>query len=756
MPIQSANRIDEVAFKDHFLGPEATAFAASEEAAYLRRKWRERPFDPATGLGSAELMEKLPALVDEWRRDASWQVVKARAFAYLCGHSAIDVSELDWFPAFADWTFAPQSGTHRRTRFRGHPMWAVVEARRAEVLAAADPRYHELLKRSHGSRWGSYLDFDHSAPDWDAILPLGFPGMAARLEAHDRGTDYYLARRLAAQGVARLLERFVEIGEKRLAALPAATPSHRAARLRKVVESLRRLGAGAPATALDTLLFIYLFWTMSEQFDALQVRTLGNLDRLIAPYYHADLAAGRTTEAEFRDQLRHFWWQWGSIDNYYGQPVYFGGTKADGTTEYDDVSRIMLEVHDELALPTPKLHLKMGASTPDWVWRKSLEMMRRQRPISFLGEEPHARVIQSMGYTAEQARTFMVWGCYEWAVRDSANDICGAVVNLVKPVEELLAEARDGRFEASGFESFKSAYFTRAAAAIDEARQCVLLGEPCRGEVNPSLLFSLATAYSVETGRDAITDGTAHGNNTGLWMVGLGSAVDALLGVDEIVFRRRDMGLAELGALMASDWAGREDLCLRMRRSKRKWGNNDPDANGLGAEIVKTLLAPLNGLPNGRRGGKFKVSGHVATWFLSMGRKTGATPDGRRSGEELSKNISPAMGADTEGVTALVETVASLDARDLAGDFPLDVALLPGTVAGEKGLALMRAVIETYFANGGLVIQFNIADAGTLRDAQAHPEKYENLQVRICGWNVRWNDLSKVEQDAYIRRAEAI
>ena len=45
---------------------------------------------------------------------------------------------------------------------------------------------------------------------------------------------------------------------------------------------------------------------------------------------------------------------------------------------------------------------------------------------------------------------------------------------------------------------------------------------------------------------------------------------------------------------------------------------------------------------------------------------------------------------------------------------------------------------------------------GTLRDAQAHPEKYENLQVRICGWNVRWNDLSKAEQDAYIRRAENV
>ena len=46
--------------------------------------------------------------------------------------------------------------------------------------------------------------------------------------------------------------------------------------------------------------------------------------------------------------------------------------------------------------------------------------------------------------------------------------------------------------------------------------------------------------------------------------------------------------------------------------------------------------------------------------------------------------------------------------------------------------------------------------AEELKDAQLHPEKYENLQVRICGWNVRWNDLSRVEQDAYIRRAENV
>ena len=114
------------------------------------------------------------------------------------------------------------------------------------------------------------------------------------------------------------------------------------------------------------------------------------------------------------------------------------------------------------------------------------------------------------------------------------------------------------------------------------------------------------------------------------------------------------------------------------------------------------------------------------------------------------------MGADTEGVTALISTLASLDSRNFAGDFPLDVMLHPSAVTGEKGLEVLKSVVFQYYANGGQIIQFNVFDAEELKDAQAHPERYENLQVRVCGWNVRWNDLPKQEQDAYIRRAEGI
>ena len=267
--------------------------------------------------------------------------------------------------------------------------------------------------------------------------------------------------------------------------------------------------------------------------------------------------------------------------------------------------------------------------------------------------------------------------------------------------------------------------------------------------------MTISTEHALKTHRDGFSDGCPRGNNTSILAVGIGTAVDALLAVKEIVYERKEMSLAELGRVMAANWKGHEELRLRMLRSKRKWGNNDPEANALGAELIDCYAAQLNGKPNSR-GGVFLASGHCARQYIVLGEKTGATPDGRKAGEEMSKNLSPTMGVDTEGATALVATLASSDSTKLSGDYPLDIMLHPSVCHGEKGLRAMRSIVEVFHRNGGSVIQFTVFSAEELRDAQLHPEKYENLQVRICGWNVRWNDLCKAEQDAYILRADNV
>jgi formate C-acetyltransferase len=141
--------------------------------------------------------------------------------------------------------------------------------------------------------------------------------------------------------------------------------------------------------------------------------------------------------------------------------------------------------------------------------------------------------------------------------------------------------------------------------------------------------------------------------------------------------------------------------------------------------------------------------------FLWQGERTAATPDGRLALTELSKNASPTPGMEKNGVTALIRSATAMDQARFAECCVLDVMLHPSAAEGEEGLAAMQALLNVYMARGGMGIQFNVFRAEQLRDAQLHPERYRNLQIRVAGWNALWNNLSKKEQDAYILRAEA-
>ena len=710
---------------------------AEEDIEYLKGKWRKGIVDKSTGLDANGILAEWRKVVSQ-RGDEPWEMTKAKMFALACDRVAIGVSPHDFFPAVAPWSF-----------HRGHPMRKIMAPRAKEVDALRSPGLPgKIAEGTKEGSWVVWKDYCHCAPDWDDIIAIGFPGMRQRLLDNWKDTAYYHSRIIVADAIVRFLGRLADYAS-------AAAARTGDGRLALEAASLGRLQKGRPETAFDVLMFIYLEWVMGENFDYFQVRTLSNLDRILTPFYRADLAAGRTTEAEFRDQVAHFWWQWGSIDNYYGQPVYFGGTKADGSTEFNEVSRILLDVHDKLGLPTPKVHIKTGPSTPDWVWRITLDLARRQRSVTFCGEEPIARAVKGLGYSDEQARTCAIWGCYEWGILDSCNDTIPSYVSAVKPIEKLLARAKGGKFAAPDFPSFLLAYLELFEDTTRRARELAFETERWVHEVNPSMLFSLSIAHSVKTGLDAFHDGTANGNNSHILLVAPGTAVDALLAVKEIVYERGELTLGELGEAMAANWKGHERLRLRMLRSKRKWGNNDREANELGRRIIHRFAVHANNIPNSR-GGRFVAGAHSSRRFVDFGKLTGATPDGRLAGEELSKNLSPSPGADTEGVTALVNTIAAIDPSDVPMDMPLDVMLHPSSVAGDKGLDAMRTLVEVYHSRGLTLMQFNVFDAETLRDAQRNPRKYENLQVRVCGWNVRWNDLPKEQQDAYIKRADGI
>jgi len=139
-----------------------------------------------------------------------------------------------------------------------------------------------------------------------------------------------------------------------------------------------------------------------------------------------------------------------------------------------------------------------------------------------------------------------------------------------------------------------------------------------------------------------------------------------------------------------------------------------------------------------------------------LGERTMATPDGRKAGETLSKNLCATVGMDRHGITALINSATKIDHSKFPTGSVLDIMLHPSAVSGDEGLDAFYSIILTYFARGGFAIHGNVFDSSTLKKAQKDPQNYRNLQVRVCGWNAYFINLTKAEQNAFIKQAESI
>ncbi|MBQ3550316.1 MAG: hypothetical protein IJA41_04990, partial [Clostridia bacterium] len=308
--------------------------------------------------------------------------------------------------------------------------------------------------------------------------------------------------------------------------------------------------------------------------------------------------------------------------------------------------------------------------------------------------------------------------------------------------------------EIKTFEDFYFAFLKQWEYLIEQSMKITNDAERFLAFVNPSSMYSATIETSLKNGRDGYGGGVKFNNNAML-NCGFASAVDSLMAVKEFVFDKKEISLTELARVLKNNWQGYELLQATVKKSTHKYGNNDTVADTYASAMASYFANKVNNVPNGR-GGVYKAIFHSARAFVIQGEKTGALPYGRLAGEELSKNASAVPGVDKNGITALIESATKLSPSDYHESFCLDVMLHPSAVDGEIGFNIFKGILMTYLKKGGQSIQFNIFNTETLRDAQKNPEKYKNLQVRVCGWNTLWNNMSKKEQDAYILRAENI
>jgi formate C-acetyltransferase len=155
------------------------------------------------------------------------------------------------------------------------------------------------------------------------------------------------------------------------------------------------------------------------------------------------------------------------------------------------------------------------------------------------------------------------------------------------------------------------------------------------------------------------------------------------------------------------------------------------------------------------RGGTYQPGFYTVSAHVPMGAHVGATPDGRKAGEPLADGgLSPASGRDRRGPTAVLRSVGKIDLELASNGALLNMKFLPSFFQGEAALDSFVDLLRGFSALKIPHVQFNVVSAETLRRAQARPEEYRGLVVRVAGYSAYFTELDRALQDEIIARTE--
>ena len=549
--------------------------------------------------------------------------------------------------------------------------------------------------------------------------------------------------------------------------------------LLEIEEVCRNVPARTPRNfreALQCYWFVHLgVITELNPWDAFNP---GRLDQHLFPFYRREIEAGTLTREGARELLQCFWVK---FNNQPAPPkvgvtaaesstytdfanINTGGLKEDGSDGVNEVTHLLLEVIDEMQLVQPSSNIQLSRKNPDEFLKSACRVIRKGRgQPSVFNADAVVEELLRQGKSIEDARNGGTSGCVETGAFGKESYILTGYLNLPKIFEITLHNGIDPRTgkllgketgkveDFRSFEDLFSAFKRQLHHFVDIKVRGNNIIERLYAEYMPVPFLSVLIDDCIAKGKDYVEGGARYNTNY-IQGVGIGTLTDCLSAIQQHVFVREELTLPQLLQILAADFEGHEKTRLLLLNKTPHYGNDDDRADTLMQAVFEAYYQEVNGRPN-TKGGFYRIDLLPTTCHVYFGSITGATPDGRKAWTPLSEGISPVQGADRQGPTAVLKSAAKMDHVRTGGTL-LNQKFTPRLLEGEKGIDNLAHLVRTYFKLGGHHIQFNVVDAATLRDAQAHPENHRDLIVRVAGYSDYFCDLGRALQDEIIARTE--
>lgn len=527
---------------------------------------------------------------------------------------------------------------------------------------------------------------------------------------------------------------------------------------------------------------VQLFW-FTWRLRGIFTSSIGRLDQYLYPFYRKDIEKGILTKEEVLDIICELWEAFneaGTGDTL--KNLMLGGVDSEGKDVTNELSYLMLEASIKIKKPEPHINVRLHNNTPEKFIDKvvELQLLGQGQPTIYNDEALIPSLIR-YGIPTSSARNYSNDGCTELVI-DGESGIFFYQMEAVKSLELTLFNGEENNItinpvvkkwthrmpeanvktnlkigyksgdltEMACFEEVYTAFLKQYLYQTDIMLKNICLDMIKLKEEGVSSPFLSGTfPICLEKAVDPLRGGF----NIDCFQLLSGSittVADCLAGIKKVVFEERYCSIGELIEALRNNFQGQEVLRHKLLNAP-KFGNDDDFVDSIAADISKKFCEYVL---------KYKTPNNKPIWpglynidFIMFAKILGATPDGRKVGDPIAEHFSPTPGRAKNGPTAVINSAVKAPLHLGFASSPLHISLSRSSVPrGEQGMLLLKSLLITPLKLGVVVLNTSIYDAEVLKQAKIYPERYEDVVVRVWGFNARFVDLTEELQDHIIAR----
>ncbi len=622
-------------------------------------------------------------------------------------------------------------------------------------------------------------------PDYAKVLYGGLQKLVDEAEEELRGlrilnqeaaqkSDYLKAIIIAHEAIMRYARRFADLAESMAA---REKNPDRKKELERIAETCRWVPSHPARNfyeAMQSLWFICLVLNPNG------VLSYGRFDQYMYPFYKKDREEGRMTDEEVLELLeclrikdmqivltgaRAHREKWSGLAKWHNMII--GGVTAEGEDATNDLSYLILEAARDTQTPHHTITVRVHERTPEALMLKALEVVSTGIGMpAFVGDKAHIEFLLSYCVPLKVARDYALAGCLDVNITGASRNVAYPMFIVPRVFDIFMHDGVDpktgkqvgpktGHLESfTNFEGLLKAFKEQLAHFMELHAEKNNAYLQVYAELYPQPVESSLMVDGIKAGKDLLSRTLPFENGCVINAVGMINVVDSLAAIKKLVFEEKKFSMKELKAALDANWQG--DGYLQMRKlflAAPKYGNNDDYVDFIAKDLY-AFWADTSTTFGSLLGGRQIPSAISISAQWPGGEETGATPDGRCSGDCLADGTMSAMrGMDVRGPTALVMSASKID------QIPFETTLMnmkfhPSALKTREDMRKLSDLIKTYFSLGGKHIQFNVVSRETLLQAQEKPERYQDLVVRVAGYSAYFVQLGKAVQDEIIGRTE--